>query len=276
MNTHIATVHNGQKKFQCLHCEKAFILRVNLSHHASVKHETIKKPTYNCDQRRSSFTLKGSLQRHSLRHTKIKQFKCFVCSKKFYFEYERKRHLITHTFLQARKRIQCDLCERTFSTKPGLKFHLKRNHSSYEKVSCVFCTKTYSTKNNLLFHIRSHIGEKTEVCEICSKEFCSKTEKNLHVRIHLGEKPHRCNVCAKPFTSTSNLRQHKLIHLAKVSMPYSCIFCGKRFIQLSRLCDRIVRKIGEKAFACGICSIEFSSKNSFQQHHLVHQPGKYN
>ena len=86
----------------------------------------------------------------------------------------------THERPQLCERIKCtdNTCTRTFTTKLGLKAHLKLKHSGEkERIKCKFaergCQKTFTVKGNMTEHTTkckfNPDGLKEMFCEICKK-----------------------------------------------------------------------------------------------------------
>ena len=78
------------KEFQCDHCNKAFMVKSDLSNHMNGIHSKKKKCRCNiCDR---SFTQKYKLNTHVQLYSEEKQFKCDQCDKGF----TQKCNLVTH------------------------------------------------------------------------------------------------------------------------------------------------------------------------------------
>ena len=88
-----------------------------------------------------------------------------------------RKHMQGHN---SAKRIKCtdNTCTTTFTTKLGLKAHLKLKHSGEkERIKCKFaergCQKTFTVKGNMTEHTMkckfNPDGLKEMFCEICKK-----------------------------------------------------------------------------------------------------------
>ena len=51
--------------------------------------------------------------------------------------------------------IRCDSCQKTFSCKLSLKFHIKTIHNDEDRVKCEPCNKSFRTKRNYKYHVAS-------------------------------------------------------------------------------------------------------------------------
>ena len=104
-------------------------------------------------------------------------FTCRECAKTFMRAEGHRKHMEGHN---SAKRIKCtdNSCTTTFTTKLGLKAHLKLKHSGEkERIKCKFaergCQKTFTVKGNMTEHTMkckfNPDGLKEMFCEICKK-----------------------------------------------------------------------------------------------------------
>lgn len=56
----------------------------------------------------------------------------------------------------AKKRFECEICNRTFSTKQLKKEHVLLIHQNAGRYKCSYCTKTFEEKRRLEVHERVH------------------------------------------------------------------------------------------------------------------------
>ncbi|KAL7044981.1 hypothetical protein ACKWTF_002126 [Chironomus riparius] len=69
---------------------------------------------------------KGSLARHEIIHSGVKQFTCEDCPMAFYQKSDLQRHITIHSNVFD---YECELCEKKFRIKKNLQVHNKRHHS---------------------------------------------------------------------------------------------------------------------------------------------------
>eukprot|EP00092_Neocalanus_flemingeri_P001603 GFUD01001710.1.p1 GENE.GFUD01001710.1~~GFUD01001710.1.p1 ORF type:complete len:505 (-),score=129.89 GFUD01001710.1:141-1655(-) len=147
----------------------------------------------------------------------------------------------------------CDMCNKKYTTKQGLNFHIKHTHGDSKKEVCHYCAVEVKHVRHHIKMMHSGVVEKKVSCqdESCSKKFRTKQEatihynaahlnkkemcplcggwyKNLYTHIHQthqSEKKHVCDQCGKAFGKKNDLKVHKdRIHLLK---RYICPECGK-------------------------------------------------
>lgn len=117
-------VHNGERKYKCLHCEKGFNSNPRLRDHINNVHGT--KQEIPCDKCGKIFNSLRNLQTHMVYH-QAPNLKCNYCEKLFYIkknlrEHQESVHLgITYT---------CELCNRSFQSTSGLRRHAKSHCKS--------------------------------------------------------------------------------------------------------------------------------------------------
>lgn len=152
----------------------------------------------------------------------------------------------------------CDLCDKVFKYKRGMREHMRRIHTNVVQIECTTCgvkcsqytmarhvrthhtptpfeckkcKKTFVRKENLESHMqRKH---KKYPCPFCTKVFPDSRKLNSHMRIYHDLRPFPCMVCNKHFTTKQGMHQHLLLHTGK--RPYVCDICQETFIQKSNL-----------------------------------------
>ena len=70
-------------------------------------------------------------------------------------------------FGSSRGRLDCNICEKSFTKRETLKIHL-RFHNGEKPFKCPDCDKRFTVRHALRYHIRTH------KCRKCSKHFSSK------------------------------------------------------------------------------------------------------
>ncbi|XP_072014115.1 uncharacterized protein [Amphiura filiformis] len=169
-----------EKPYMCLHCQKRFAYRKNLS-------------------------------KHMRTHSKDKPYKCEHCEKGFTRNDNLKIHMRIHT---KEKPYQCKYCQKCFAQKGNLDGHI-RTHTNEKPYQCQYCQKGYITGGTLKVHMRTHTGEKPYQCEHCQKCFARCQDWKRHLGTHRTKKqenPYQCKYCQKCFPEEGNLNYHIRTH----------------------------------------------------------------
>ena len=76
------------------------------------------------------------------------------------------------------------LCNRTFASKYGVRYHMKTFHEGKQPFQCNICDAKFTTKHGMTGHVAAiHEGKKPFKCNICNTEFASKWCYETHARI---------------------------------------------------------------------------------------------
>ena len=137
----------GNYGHDCQLCDKEFSRANNLKRHIEQVHMSLK--LFKCDQCQFETSAKATMKEHkSSKHEGI-TYKCDQCDKKCYDKRSLKNHiLIDHDkFL-----FECSVCHFTCKTAGTLKNHIKLEHENNPKLECDSCNKTFSTLHYLKRH----------------------------------------------------------------------------------------------------------------------------
>ncbi|XP_048002777.1 zinc finger protein 724-like [Leguminivora glycinivorella] len=110
----------------------------------------------------------------------------------------------------------CEQCGRIFQSMALLKDHMWV-HTGEKRFKCDRCEKSFTQKTNLVFHMRVHSASRPSYeCPLCGKHFAFFNNRRRHMFIHTGLKPFKCETCGKCFTTAGEQRAHvEHVHLKK-------------------------------------------------------------
>ena len=143
-----------------------------------------------------------------------------------------KKHEVTHTKI---KDFQCTTCDKKFKWKLSMLKHIRYTHLEERQFQCETCQKSFLDKNYLKVHVKIHSGGTTYkkgdfLCDICDKSLNSLRTFNEHSYIHTGEKPFQCSLCLKRFRHNAGLYEHEADHKRiKEKKWFPCYVCIRKF-----------------------------------------------
>lgn len=161
---------------------------------------------------------------------------CSKCIQRFCTKQLLKNHYIrVHApdqYVPAIKReYECYICRYTVNglNYPQLKGHLKNAHPV--KIQCDVCNATFSALSQLKVHKLCH-GERILQCKLCPKKFRTDFAIRLHEKVHT--RPIKCERCDFRCASAKSLQFHMQKgcenHKYEPKGPYTCAFCDKIFL----------------------------------------------
>lgn len=246
--------------------------------------------------------------------TNPKLFECYICkkmdfpSKDSIRRHMYKRHQLQHNTIPnstTNSMYQCDECEKVFTQKGNLKFHLLQ-HFGHLPFSCEICGKQFRQSSALNYHMTMHTNEKPFPCHICSKRyrgryglkdhlkrhsnanilkklcticgkgFTSKSGYDRHMKAHIGLKNYACTLCPKRFLNAGTLNYHVKLHTGSIKKTVSCDVCHRAFIYQSQLRKhRVIHvEVKDRPHACNICEKRFALAATMRHHLLTHSGEK--
>ena len=188
-----------------------------------------------------------------------KEFPCYfkLCNKAFISEICLKKHLILFHNQEQEEGDEdivfdeCDLCDPKvrFTTKAGLRTHMKVKHPEQHSASLEITNKEYcnlcppeKSKYNLLdplgmamhknfTHPKADPNNPTNLlCHTCEQSFSKKDTLRIHIKMaHFNLKVPQCDVCSKLFSSEHGLTYHWKVAVCKRE-PIPCGDCNETFL----------------------------------------------
>lgn len=205
---------------QCIHCDKAFMTKQQLTRHLAAHKEL--RP-FKCEQCDKKFKTADSVKRHVYVHSDARPFSCRICNKDFKAKHLMKKHEETHS---DEKNYECPKCGKKFKARNSLRDHLLV-HNGTRPYKCDQCDQAFYRRSHLATHKIVHSEVKPFSCAVCGKSFGRREHLKVHERIHSGEKPFKCNQCERSFNQQAGLQAHLVSH--SDDRPYTCLTCKKTF-----------------------------------------------
>ncbi|KAJ9576790.1 hypothetical protein L9F63_006631, partial [Diploptera punctata] len=241
LNSHLT--YPCERPFLCHLCGKAFKNIGTLNQHEKTHVHTGVK-LFICDKCGKRFYTNTKLKVHLHSHSDSMPFKCSICNKKFQDKLVTpKKNKKNKLSIKESKSIPCSSCDRQFSSKPSLYYHMKVNHGAKMYGKCNVCEKSFPSKQALENHERIHTNELPYKCN----------------KIHTGEKPFMCPICNHSFTQKHVMQKHaiKLSREAVKEKPNNRMYYEDT--------DNIHQEEDDK-YDCKICEEHFSLQEEFFNH----------
>ncbi len=306
-------------QFECGKCGKKYISATSLYSHMEKKCNALKEINAefteteegkflckfeNCLQGDDAFASKEDLNVHwADEHVpeEEKYIPCVLCEKKFATPAAKKAHLKTAHV----KPFKCDHCDRSFSIKENLQYHManhaelglptgeedelgeggkrrKKGDDLKERYLCLKCGQTVAQS-----HGKKHEARCTGMPDVhpeykkineeywCAVEGCNigygfnsvyGLRKHFHgVHVREEEKYFACDYCDERFSFLTTKNKHMKMKHIK---PHICDICGKGFGFRNKLTDHRLIHTGEKPYACDKCEYRASKKGNLDAHKI--------
>ena len=314
LDVHIGS-HVREKRFKCKHCKFATHNATSLSFHMKAKHEKAvyvhcrfpgcdfstvypdyimrHRRVHDPDKRRPPRTLipcdfpecihqascTKDLKRHIWgRHnaSRTKDFTCPLCSKSFYDEYGRRKHIRgVHT---NEKHFVCSRCSFATPYFANVRMHFQRVHEGVipEKFKCDLCDYRSQTDKDMDVHrSAAHSAGSKFQCGNLNCDFKTNEAWNFkqHVLIHeenpLKRFPHACSFPGCDFRRRlfAEMKRHEERHRSNKELEYKCKLCPNRSYPDSvslRFHKDMIHNT--KFFKCSVCSVCVSNKRNLRVH----------
>ena len=217
-NWHIVQIHENVRNYHCKQCDKTFKRQAHLTTHLTSMHSDARP--FSCSQCESKFKFNRDLNLHMRMHTGEKPYKCDECEKDF----RQTAHLRTHKSIHHssfKRKIQCTMCEKSFTSKNALKFHIESTHEE-NIFACKHCNKTFKTNFSVKEHVRrTHANNMAINCTKCEKSFKHKASLKFHIESEHEENVYQCKLCITTFKTSFSLKEHNRrskSHLSKLTL----------------------------------------------------------
>ena len=167
-----------------------------------------------------------------------------------------------------RQRFPCTICEKSYSQKGKLNFHVKTSHmpGGDNLIKCLYCEKTFATMVGKARHDAIvHMGRKEYTCDICDKTFGTKVQLTGHLRsVHMDKEDRlKCNQCNSAFSYNKTLKEHLKRCGKAENKEFQCSQCPATKRSQSR---HEVSQHQDKPNICETCGQEFRYQFTYKRH----------
>ena len=169
---------------------------------------------------------------------------CSVCLDMRFDKVAREKHEAVVHFKESQK-FKCDQCEKTYTNKNALDYHVIRHSQDFVKPSCEQCGSQFSCSESLVRHEqivhKSATNKLSFECDNCGKSFSMESSLKRHVKeqhygpyfndyYHEGFKTlaiFQCSQCDMEFKRNSDLARHTRTAHSVENFP--CTLCDKSY-----------------------------------------------
>lgn len=186
---------SGSNGFVCPECSTQFEQWGAIANHLWRSHNNDME-LHACDQCPfRTYSLSRLENIHRQIHTNEYLFLCDTCGKSFKTRKQLRNHRGIHTKKVVKKRFECCICCRSFTSTKMIRLHMNTVHNKVKPHLCTFCDYAASNKASLKMHLRQHTGEKPFQCDMCAYQTSDHNSLRRHKMKHSGEKPYKCPYC---------------------------------------------------------------------------------
>lgn len=261
------------KPYTCRCCKKAFDYKCRLLAHME-RCSKSKEGKHQCPQCPQKLPTQRALLRHQAQaheHSIKKKVDCELCRRTFAHPSGMMYHMRTEHFEE--KPFSCEECGAKFGANSSLKNHM-RLHTGEKPYTCKHCDKSFTVAAGLAYHTKKkHSEGKMYVCQYCKAEFAQSIELTRHVRTHTGDRPYVCRECGKGYSQASGLTAH--LHTShSMSEPRDCQKCCLSFSSLSEHECHIQDIHPNEFYKCPVCEKVLPSATLLNKHKSSHSGSK--
>ncbi|XP_033726162.1 zinc finger protein 26-like isoform X2 [Pecten maximus] len=215
---------------------------------------------FSCQGCGRGFQLETQLEEHYKKYLWNKTFKC---------KQNGNHHLNAHTneVHQSMANFDCKHCGMNFRNENSYKEHFAKEHGEGNPFQCELCDRDFKSRLGLKLHMMGHTGERPHVCSICGKGFRQKISLLTHIKKHNDEDVHSCNVCNDKFRTPVLLRNHLATHTrVRANRIIPCVRCGKQFKDERFYMKHMETHGVSMTLACQHCELQFEDEELYNVH----------
>ena len=203
-------IPSNLKKYKCPDCNLSFFYPGDRKKHVAEVHEAIKK--YVCDVCGKAFSRGGNLQRHIAGHIGERKFQCPTCDQAFISKFDMKKHVreVHHKIAQ----YTCEVCGKTFTKNYNRVRHLK-SHSLVISYNCRICGEKFDSAQLRREHHKEVHKKRAIPCSMCGVALASRDSVKRHASKVHGVSillDYQCHICLEKFESVKLVNRHMREH----------------------------------------------------------------
>ncbi|CAG00066.1 unnamed protein product, partial [Tetraodon nigroviridis] len=239
----------GDKKYNCRFCTRTFMKARNLRRHILTHNEV---NPYRCKACNSCFSRYDHLKVHQT-HCKRDRTRLEVCIPKISLDDVGKGWQTKYSFETSKKQdmFDCQFCSKSFSTQSVLARHNSVFHLA-GSFKCAGCGSSFMHQSSL----RKHIKKKRTCAKLLKTEPMPNTDSEL------------TNTVKKPLSVVKNRILHRIQPQFVKKSKYFCSFCPRVFTNNDQLCSHTYLHTGERPYSCDFCGDKFIRRDILQRHFL--------
>lgn len=161
----------GDRKFPCHLCQRSFEKKDRLRIHILHVHQ--KYRPHICKICGKRFSQSSSLNKHSRVHTGERPYPCPHCPKSFTASSILRTHLRQHN---GERPFKCKFCGKCFASHAAHDSHVRRTHEQLKTFICRICNKSFSMKFELQFHLTTHTSEEMTAGQFAAGQILTSNE----------------------------------------------------------------------------------------------------
>ncbi|XP_012263363.2 zinc finger protein Xfin-like isoform X2 [Athalia rosae] len=187
-------LHDADKPFICILCEKDFALKSSLSRHIVASHGVDPTPIIDSDKclKRPPAPQVLNKQPNRVVNESHIEISDSSLSPQRNAENDFEHDSSPENMIEIETVFVCEICTRDFNDRASLWLHIRATHKEYAAFACGVCLKICADNTQLLNHVNMyHGGSKLQVseqrrysCTICGRQHDSRKKLITHVSIH--------------------------------------------------------------------------------------------
>ncbi|XP_062617530.1 gastrula zinc finger protein XlCGF48.2-like [Saccostrea cucullata] len=297
-------LHSGQQILSDKQCPEKFVIKP-----LTIRQDGNRK--FKCEYCGKAFNRPSNLKEHTRIHTGMYPHRCQLCDKGFHTRSRFLAHMARHDEIKETKEAQDIVLKYTKDDPTNEEMEIQEfSDMKLRKYVCNICNEIFDKVTLYRIHRLKHRGEIPHTCNSCGKAFPCKSDLVRHEATHSDERPYKCHICFKSFKRRNALVDHLTIHkreesnesgekdsvdsIMKTLEPSiesivqslepnssspgkSVTETEKEFENFKEMERPIYTDDGQKIinskFYCKECKISFSARREYSMHRFQHNGG---